>query len=157
VLAAGYAAQAVKEKLPAPKAIMIVQPGQGPEGGLRVVPLDDCALLAPSIRLVVVVGDADSIVGEDCARRIWRETGHISERAFITVQSDDHGAPALRANHLSPVSWTRDATDALDWLAYWRTFDALMDSAFLAKKLAVDPDMGRWSDSTPVKPLKVER
>ena len=52
-------------------------------------------------------------------------------------------------------------TDTLDWLAYWRTFDRLMETAFAgrdAKALRDDPtlaDMGQWSDGWPVRRISV--
>ena len=157
VQVANYAAQFASEKLPVPKAAMIVEPGQGKSGGVKIIPMEDCKTFSEELRLIVVVGDADGFVGTGCARTIWRETGHVRERAFVTVRSDAHGMPALRADHLSPISWTRQATDAVDWFGYWKTFDALMDVTFSGKKLAVDPSMGAWSDGTPVAPMKVER
>ena len=156
-LAWNYAIRAAAENLPAPKCALLVQPAQGPERGVPLLPIEDGSALAAEFRLLVMTGDADGIVGATAARRVWRATSHLQQRAFVTVQSDDYGSPALRANHLSPVSWTREATDAVDWLAYWRTFDSLMDSTFAAKPLVIESGMGAWSDGTPVKPLKVER
>jgi pimeloyl-ACP methyl ester carboxylesterase len=55
-----------------------------------------------------------------------------------------------------------NATDALDYLAFWRTFDAAAAAAFAGKDgqaLQTDPgftDMGRWSDGWPVKRLFAE-
>ena len=157
VQTANYLAAAASEKLPAAKAAMIVEPGQGKDGGIKIVPMEDCEKIPAALKLIVMVGDADGLVGTGCARTIWRETKHVTERAFVTLQSDARGLPPLKADHLSPISWSRAATDALDWLGYWRTFDALMDSAFSGKPLAVDPNMGAWSDGTPVTPMKVER
>ena len=157
VQAANYLVKAASEKLPAPKAAMIVEPGQGADGGIKIVPMEDCKMIPFPVKLIVMVGDADGIVGTGCARSIWRDTKHVSERAFVTLQSDAHGMPPLKADHLAPISWSRAATDALDWLGMWRTFDALTDAAFSGKPLAVDPSMGAWSDGTPVAPMKVER
>ncbi len=157
VQVANYAVLAASEKLPVPKAAMIVEPGQGKDGGFRLIPMEDCGKFSASLKLIVMVGDADGMVGTGCARTIWRETKHVRERAFVTLGSDAHGMPPLNANHLAPISWSRAATDALDWFGFWKTFDALMDAAFAGKPLAVDPSMGAWSDGTPVTPMKVER
>ena len=157
VQTANYAVLAAAEKLPAPKAAMIVEPGQGSNGGIKIIPMEDCEKFPASLKLIVMVGDADGLVGEGCARTIWRDTKHVSDRAFVTLRSDAHGLPSLKADHLSPISWSRLATDSLDWLGYWRTFDALMDAAFSGKPLAVDANMGVWSDGTPVTQMKVER
>ena len=157
VQTANYAALAVSENLPVPKAAMIVEPGQGRNGGIRIIPMEDCGKFPATLKLIVMVGDADGLVGEGTARVIWRDTKHVTERAFITLRSDAHGTPPLRADHLAPIGWSRAATDALDWLGMWRTFDALMDAAFSGKPLAVDENMGAWSDGVPVVPMKVER
>jgi poly(3-hydroxybutyrate) depolymerase len=157
VQVANYAVLAASEKLPAPKAAMIVEPGQGKDGGIKIIPMEDCGKFPASLKLIVMVGDADGMVGTGCARTIWRDTRHVSERAFVTLRSDAHGVPPLNANHLAPISWSRRTTDALDWFGLWKTFDALMDAAFSGKPLAVDSSMGVWSDGTPVAPMKVER
>lgn len=155
--AVNYTVRAQSEGLPIPKAAMIVEPGQGMEGGIKLVPMDDCAKIPESVRLLVVVGDSDGMVGTGCARTIWQDTKHVRDRSFVTVQSDEYGTPPLKANHLSPVSWTREATDALDWYGYWKLLDGLISAAFDGGSYVVDPGMGMWSDGTPVKPLKVER
>jgi len=157
VQTANYAVLAASEKLPAAKAAMIVEPGQGKDGGFKIIPMEDGGKFPASLKLIVMIGDADGLVGDGCARTIWRDTKHVRERAFVTLRSDAHGTPLLNANHIAPISWNRAATDALDWLGYWRTFDALMDAAFSGKPLAVEPSMGVWSDGTPVAPMKVER
>jgi len=157
VQTANYAVRAAMEKLPEAKAAMIVEPGQGKNGGIRLIPMEDCKKFPATLKLIVMVGDADGLVGEGTARMIWRDTKHVSERAFVTLRSDAHGTPPLKADHLAPISWSRAATDALDWLGMWRTFDALMDEAFSGKPLTVDASMGAWSDGTPVEPMKIER
>ena len=157
VQTANYAVLAASEKLPVAKAAMIVEPGQGKNGGFKIIPMEDCGKFPAALKLIVMIGEEDGLVGEGTARAIWRDTKHVRERAFITLRSDTHGTPPLNANHLAPISWSRIATDALDWLGMWRTFDSLMDSAFSAKPLAVDASMGAWSDGTPVAPMKVER
>lgn len=157
VQVANYLIAAASEKLPAPKAAMIVEPGQGKDGGFKILEMEDCKKIPGGVKLIVMVGDADGIVGTGTARAIWRDSKQVRERAFITMCSDAHGSPVLKADHLFPISWSRSATDALDWLGLWRTFDSLMDSAFSNKPLTVDASMGVWSDGTPVTPMKVER
>ncbi len=55
-----------------------------------------------------------------------------------------------------------NATDTLDFLAYWKTFDLALDAAFAgrdAAALKADPrlvDMGTWSDGWPVRRLSAE-
>ena len=157
VEAANFAGAAAAGNLPPPKAVMFVQPGQGIKRGIEFVTLDDCKAIRAETQLLFVVGADDGIVGAVCARRIWRDTKHVRDRSFVTMQSDDHGSPPLRADHLSPVSWTSEVTDALDWFGHWKMFDGLLTAAFSDKPFTVDPGMGAWSDGVPVKPLEVER
>ena len=65
----------------------------------------------------------------------------------------------------APDSLVRRAfgtTDALDYYGTWKLLDALTDAAFYGKNrkyaLGDTPEqryMGKWSDGTPVKELKV--
>lgn len=83
-------------------------------------------------------------------------------KAFRCLRSDDHGRPALSANHLTPLSGKE--TDALDTRGIWRLDDSLF--AFVALGvLAAGPtvfgetpealSLGTWSDGTPVTPASV--
>ena len=151
-----YAAGAREAGLPEPKAVVVVQPGQGPRRGVPLVPLLLEKGLPAALRLIVAVGDADTMAGDISARRIWRQTAELRERAYVTVQSDIHGVPGLRAGHLSPLAMEREMADALDWYGWWRLFDVACASAFSNEPLKLDPAMGKWSDGQPLKPLKIE-
>jgi poly(3-hydroxybutyrate) depolymerase len=154
---ANYAAHAVEEKLPLPKAIMTVHAGQGPEKGLQIIPLEELDTVPESVKVVVVAGQEDQFVGMRSSRRIWQGTKHVKERVFITVQSDTHGMPRLVSGHLAPLARDMIAANTLDYLGYWRLFDELCDAAFSGKPFAPSPSLGEWSDGTPVKPLLIER
>jgi hypothetical protein len=151
-----YTAVAKKEGLPVPTTAVLIQPGQGPKWGVPLLPLEFTDKLPAGLRLVVAVGDADSIVGDVSARRVWRQTGDVRERVFVTVQSDSHGEPPLRAGHLSPLSADGELADALDWYGWWRLLDCACASAASGEPLRLDPAMGSWSDGRPLKPLKIE-
>jgi dienelactone hydrolase len=57
---------------------------------------------------------------------------------------------------------SRNVTDTLDYLAFWRSFDMAADAAFGGKDVSalrtesVFVDMGRWSDTWPVRRLAAE-
>jgi dienelactone hydrolase len=152
-----YTLNAASEQLPIPKAVMVVHPGQGLKNGLQIIPLDDYSKLPADLQLVILVGEDDTFVGRESALRIWKLTGQISDRAFLTIPSDSHGDPALISHHLAPLAANDARTNALDWFAYWRTFDQLRATAFAKKPLSIATDLGRWSDGQPVKQLRVER
>ncbi|TDR93118.1 alpha/beta hydrolase [Enterovirga rhinocerotis] len=56
----------------------------------------------------------------------------------------------------------RNSVDTLDWLAYWRTFDMLIEASLAGNDLTAlrqEPtflDMGRWTDGWPVRRLGAE-
>ncbi|WP_238258466.1 alpha/beta hydrolase [Methylobacterium gnaphalii] len=109
-------------------------------------------------------------------------TATLSSPAGIDAAYDGTAitvAPEPKDAKPAPFKWTPDVTltgeqstlvqqinnaraDALDYLAYWRTFDMAAAAAFAGKdaaKLKADPsfsDMGRWADGWPVKRLGVD-
>ncbi|MBB3904951.1 alpha/beta hydrolase fold domain-containing protein [Methylobacterium brachythecii] len=109
-------------------------------------------------------------------------TATLSSPAGIDAAYDGTAitvAPDPKDAKPAPFKWSADVTltgeqatlvqqinnaraDALDYLAYWRTFDMAATAAFAGKdanKLKADSsfsDMGRWADGWPVKRLGVE-
>lgn len=73
-----------------------------------------------------------------------------------------HETPAVIEAGRDKGPGGEDRTDALDYYAFWKTLDLLMEAAFAGSDLAelrADPrltDMGQWSDGTPVRPLMAE-
>jgi acetyl esterase/lipase len=171
-IAADLAALAAERGLPAPRALMCVQPGRGTRRARSVFfPAADYRKIPKDAALLVLVGEDDRIVGQGEARRIFRGTPQIpaGRKDYVLVRTDRHGSPPLVADHVSPCSPMRPnpiirgrRINALDYYAYWRLLDALLDFAFRGEHkercLGGTPEqrfMGRWSDGTPVKPLQV--
>jgi len=182
VLAANLAARSRESGLPQPLAVMCVEPGD-PKHLPAAQPLDrvnmkpqsimaDLSKIPAGTLMIVLVGDADIIVGETTAREIWGRVQHLpaKDRDYVMVVSDHHGSPALDADHVFPsappedslIAWARGPTDALDYFATWKLLDGLTDAAFFGRNreyaLGNTPEqrnMGRWSDGTPVREMKV--
>ncbi|MBI2517258.1 MAG: alpha/beta hydrolase fold domain-containing protein [Opitutae bacterium] len=203
LLAANLAVALPAAGLPAPKAVMSVEPGitQGKKGTL--IPLADLTKLAPSTLLLVISGEDDHLVGDHDARRIFQESTSVpaANKDWLELPSDDHGAPALEATHRAPAaplpgyeppqrrepkgflrkrlaqkarermtergfdpeaaSKEPAVTNALDYYGTWKLFDSLCAAAYESKyrdvALGGGPaqlDMGKWSDGTPVQPLR---
>jgi dienelactone hydrolase len=106
VLAANLSVELPKAGLPAPKAVMSVEPGvtRGPEGPL--LPLSDLSQTAAGTLLLVVTGEDDELVGDRDARRIYEETTAVpaAQKDLLELQSDDHGSPSLEATHRAPAA-----------------------------------------------------
>jgi hypothetical protein len=131
--------------------------------------------------MLILVGQDDTSVGTFDGERILHESTSVpaSNKALFMLHSDDHGSPALVANHYTPssvlnadgsfakeptkASFSRNTSDigvvdALDYMGTWRLLDRLIDAAFGSEgnRLFQDPsvlDMGTWSDGVPVKRL----
>jgi hypothetical protein len=162
-----------------------VQPGDGSRDGKRraTIPTADLASIPAATRLLVVVGADDHFAFEQLGLRVYDAAVHVpaANKNVLELQTDRHGAPALVANHFAPAAPAnareprRDpallaefehagAIDAMDWYGTWKLFDALSDCAFYSRDCdvalggsAAQTSMGTWSDSVPVKPMRVLR
>jgi dienelactone hydrolase len=157
VLSANLAAVAGREGLPELKAVMCIEPGMGPRDVLM-----DFTEIPTGTLILGVLGEDDSYVTEDIAKRILAGAVHVGkeDKNLITVLTDNHGKPALNADHFAP---TDGNLDALSWYGFWKWFDALCDTAFYGKNreyaLGNTPEqrfMGKWSDGKPVKEASVK-
>lgn len=173
-----FAAAAEREGLPRPGAIMVIQPGNAPDGFMHMA-IEDLSKVPASTLALVVAGEEDRIAGSETARRTFREMTSIAagDKDYLLVRGDRHGVPDLRATHFDPCA-PRDAgrgakimnlvgglvdtremrVDAMDWRGYWKWMDALCDAAFRGENrefaLGDTPeqrDLGTWSDGTPVR------
>jgi len=137
IISVNMAILAESEGLPSPSALMCVEPGITERNGRKVVPLLDPARI-PDIPLLVVVGDADKNVGDMDAKKIF-STSRAGIKNYIVMHSDDHGDPALIADHYAPLAtregWAdiHNSVNALDYYGFWKLLDALCDFSFYGK------------------------
>lgn len=106
VLAANLAVALPAAGLPTPRAVMSVEPGITRNERGTLLPLADLSKIAPSTLLLVVTGDADHLVGDADALRIFSESTALAatQKDWLELQSDDHGEPALTATHRAPAA-----------------------------------------------------
>lgn len=106
VLAANLAVALPQAGLPAPKAVMSVEPGitEGQKGTL--VPLADLAKIDAATLLLVITGEDDELVADKDARRIFNESTAVpaANKDWLELQTDEHGEPALEATHRAPAA-----------------------------------------------------
>jgi acetyl esterase/lipase len=108
LLTANLAGLAESNGLPAPRAIMPVQPGIS-STGVREWPgvkLESLHTIPRSTQMIVLVGDMDRLVGRNDGDRIHRFTPLPPERKhYFLMRSDQHGLPGLLADHVSPIAY----------------------------------------------------
>lgn len=108
---ANMAALASSSGLPQPRAIMSVQPGRSWAKSRRVaIPLEDMSQVPSGALLLTVAGDRDKIVKDIDAKRIFNEASQVpgGNKNLIILVSDEHGEPALVANHFAPTCFDKD-------------------------------------------------
>lgn len=169
-LAIRYSLDAGRLGFPTPRTLFVVQPGGcqpcGNFGNLGVdLPLDE--RLPSTLLAQVLVGDRDTTVGDADARSLWPLFDAIpaAQKDYVTIRSDEHGTPPVIADHTAVGTGNRpDGIDVIDWLALWRSQDALMSCASSGSDCDValgdTPEhrfMGTWSDGTPIVPLLISQ
>jgi dienelactone hydrolase len=134
------AAETPRRKLPVPTGVFAVQPPAPDDTAAKLI-----AAVPARTRVVVLAGDRDDRVG-DGPKEIW---DLVEVRgSYVQVRSDEHGEPALVADHFFPLGGPADEPNALD-RALWRVLDDITAGR------PVGTDIGAWSDGTAIKPLEV--
>jgi hypothetical protein len=158
-MAAQLAADTAKQRLPRPTAVFAVQPRLEDQASMRVL-----GGIPRSSLVLVLAGDRDDRVGQEGPKALWAALGHLpaARRNYVLVRSDEHGTPALVADHFLPLSGSGYPADALDFYGPWKLLDALQACAIRRRDCRValggtaeQRFMGRWSDGVPVTPLQV--
>lgn len=158
-MAAQLAADTARQRLPRPKAVFVVQPRPEEHASGRVL-----GGIAPSSLVLVLASDHDDRVGVEGPKALWAALGHVpaANKDYVLVRSDEHGTPALVADHLLPLSGGGAPPDALDFYGPWKLLDGLQRCAIARRDCRValgataqQRFMGRWSDGVPVTPLQV--
>lgn len=132
-LSLNLAAESARGVLPKPWAVMAVEPANNLDPAAPGEPdahgwVRDWRSIPASTRLVIVVGDQDTIVNDEAAYLAWERTTQVSERRYVTLRSRTDRFPPLLASHLTPLSppgvWLPPLFEVNDhdrWL--WSTLD----------------------------------
>ena len=169
-LAAQMAAVASDVRLPMPRAVIALMPGE-----VQPSREPDLARIPANTILVVTVAEDDRVVGDARGREIFTLARAIprERKKFVFYRSDHHGTPRLIAHHLAPTAHHAgiDSGDgmflgfqknnaelnAFDTAGFWRLADATLAAAFTGKTLdeatgrgALFRHLGYWSDGQPV-------
>ena len=154
--------------LPTPKAIMPVLPGDTrAEGGLGALLMssitEDHSTIAKGTLILIVNVEDDNMVSPKVGQRIYDKTALVDakDKRRLLLKTDDHGEPAIVADHLLPIGWIDRQEKHVRVNAYdtalWRWFDSLQAVADgdagqrknVFGKAALD--LGKWSDGTEVR------
>jgi acetyl esterase/lipase len=99
--AANLSALAADEKLPRPRAVMVIQPGKH-----TFFPLANLAQIPAETLLFVASGDEDDIAGDVDARLVFAGATRVKEenKRYLAYRSDDHGRPRAIMHHATPLA-----------------------------------------------------
>ena len=162
--------------IPRPASMLLAQPGSGPFSGAR---LEDYSGLPADMKLAIIVGEGDYVVGDEFARLVMETAIHTSERNLIVHRKDVHGSKRILATHNEPYALDLDFDTGVrnytarrvlmtsrlneaDFYCYWKIADALMlatrESQCEEYALGGTPEqrfMGVFADGRPIRPLDV--
>ena len=169
-LAAQMAAMAAEARLPKPRAVVALMPGE-----VQASREPDLSAIPAETLLVVTVAEDDFVVGDLRAREIFAQARAIppSRKKFVFYRSDLHGIPRLVADHLAPTGayslfdsgdgmfrsfqMNQAEVNALDRAGFWQLTDLTLQAAFAGRTLDEATDhgerfrhLGYWSDGRPV-------
>jgi dienelactone hydrolase len=163
-LAAVLAARSARgvNKSPNPLGLAIFEPG-----GKGLIPPDDFSRIPASTRMLIVLGDQDTVVCAGSAQSIWDKTSQIpaANKDFLLVRSDRRGKPEQLGNHHFPSSvdtYDTAAVDARDYYVTYKLSTAMASCAFSGQFCDVafghgsaeQTTLGLWSDGVPVIPME---
>lgn len=169
-IVANLAARPEHFGLPAPQALMLLQPGDTRAdrglGALLPSLTEEHATIAAGTLMLVVDVEDDYFVSPLAGQRILDRAVRIEaqDKNRLLLRDDAHGLPALQADHVLPFAWRNGPgpspahADAYDF-AMWRWFDALQATAYgdaSQRPIALGNtpeqlDLGAWSDGEPVR------
>ncbi|MEL6867119.1 MAG: hypothetical protein AAFP19_22030 [Bacteroidota bacterium] len=163
--------------IPKPVSVFLCSPGSGPfSGGV----LDSYEAMPSDMQLLMMVSENDHVVGDRLANHIFKTATQVEKRNLIRQYEDTHGKPKIQAGHnesyyldkeldsgLRNMSARRAlkvaSKDAVDYYAYWKLYDALLDCSRNSQSCHIafgnslqQRFMGYWSDGTAVRELEVE-
>ena len=160
VIAMNLAAIAHTQGLPRVGALLAANAGDTTSATLPIPSIEDGDYdqIPAEMLFLGVVGADDTRVGNDIVVGLYESIPQIpsANREVLELQSDDHGAPALQANHRAPLALDLafdsggtivllpgggtlrpeqlgvdfGVIDAFDYYGYWKWLDALTDAAF---------------------------
>ena len=164
---------------PAPKCLFVAEAYNDAANTVRI---PNYNIMPADMKMQIVVGQNDAIVGNTFGRFLMDSTINVntSHKNYIKLKPDNHGSPAIAADHSDPMSKLDAfdsgvtnaliigslftlATDAADYFCFWKLFDALLSCTFYNQDCEYafgdtpqQKNMGSWSDGTPLTPLEVE-
>jgi hypothetical protein len=158
--------------LPRPRAIFLDDPHDGGLNGQGEPALDDTLAGIPRKTKFECHSGADGVISEpgkanSSCNAVFQLIQQIPDRNkdLVLTHTDSHGEPVLSAAHgvCAGGAATHGPANAYDWNFCWKVWDALRSCAYSGKNcgyaLGNTPQhrsLGRWSDGTPVIPLKIQ-
>jgi hypothetical protein len=158
--------------LPRPRAIFLDDPHDGGLNGQGEPALDDTLAGIPRKTKFECHSGADGVISEpgkanSSCNAVFQLIQQIPDRNkdLVLTHTDSHGEPVLSSAHgvCAGGAGTHGPANAYDWNFCWKVWDALRSCAYSGKNcrcaLGNTPQhrsLGRWSDGTPVIPLKIQ-
>jgi hypothetical protein len=161
--------------LPRPGAIFLDDPHDGGLNGFGEPALDDTLAGIPRKTKFECHSGADGVISEpgkadSSCNAVFPKIAQIPNRNkdLVLTHTDSHGQPTLSSAHGvcsagTTLSGMSNPANAYDWNFCWKVWDALRSCAYRGENCRSalgntleHRSLGRWSDGTPVTPLKIQ-
>lgn len=177
VIASNLGVNWVKLKIPKPAAMLLAEPGSGPFKGAR---LESYADLPSDLKLLIIVGEDDYVVGAEFGSLVFNSAINTLERNLIVQRRDTSNMRRwVLATHSEPYAYDLDfdigvrnytarrvlmssRLNEVDFHCYWKLSDALIaytrTGTHREYAFGNTPEqrfMGLWPDGHPIKQLEV--
>lgn len=162
-------------EIPKPEAAMLISPGTGV---FDKFPLESYEAIPSDTKMLIILSENDEVVGSRFGKKVFRTATNTLSRNLLIQFADDYGDQKISAHHREVYSQERafdsgqhgysyrrakkSRTDVVDYNGYWKLLDALMDCTHKGENCDIafgdteaQRSLGKWSDGTPIKPLKV--
>jgi pimeloyl-ACP methyl ester carboxylesterase len=162
--------------VPKPVSMLLCEPGSGPLLGAR---LTDYSGLPADLKLTIVVGEDDYVVGSEFGGLVFKTAVNTPQRNLVLQRRSNNGERWVLATHSEPYCYDLDFDNGVrnytakrvfrtsrlnevDFNCYWKFADALMDytrrgkhAEYIFGNTPQQRFLGRWSDGSEMQPLEV--
>lgn len=161
VMSVNLAANYQEDGVPKPGFVMAMEANNG---GVFNIPMQNASSISPDTNILMVMAQDDDENTYNTSSTFFNQMTQIPDtrKQWVGLYSDDHGIPALVADHMWECAGGGEEIDALDYYGSYKWSVAIANDTFYGTDRTfwhgntVDQTfMGQWGDGTAVTAAEV--